>query len=256
MTGRSSMELRARSRVGRISTAASGRAVLGAALVVAAVLALYVGWVRATSTGALRVIVAARALDPGHTLTADDLRVAELRASDAPMRGVFSDPAPLIGATTLGPIGEGELVQAASLVKKAGGPDTLEVGISLDRAAAVGGRLRAGDLVDVYETDRASARDRPSAILLATGVPVVWIHGAELGASSAVDLVVAVPDRGTAALVVAASANEQVALVRSTGAPAAQPGSAPSDPDPRVEPAAPAVPAPGGDRRSDAAGST
>lgn len=221
------VDARSSRRVGRVSSAASGRALLGAALVVAAVLALYVAWVRATSGGTLTVLVAARPLDPGHAITDGDLRAVQLRAAGDELRGVFSDPAVLIGATTLGPIGEGELVQAAALVKKAAGPQSMEIGLSLDLDEAVGGVLRAGDLVDVYETDVDRAVDRPRARLLASGVPVVWTRGVDLSGSSSIDLIVGVGDRETASAVVAAAAQDQVALVRSTGV---APAGAPLDP--------------------------
>ncbi len=78
----------------------------------------------------------------------------------------------------------------------------------------MGGRLRAGDLVDVYRTEAGAP---PTAEMVATGVPIVWVAPRELGDGGDVDLVIGVPDRGVAAAVVAAAGADEVALVRATG---------------------------------------
>lgn len=209
---------RAGTAVGRVPAAASGRAVLGATLVVASVLALYLAWVRATTGANLALVVAARDIDPGTTLTSADLAVEEVRVNGRALQHAFSDPEELIGVTTLGPLGSGEVFQAASLIRKQGGAASLEVGLSPDLAAAVGGLVRAGDRVDVYRTGIPSEGAADTAArLLARAVPVVSIRSAGQDSGDDVQLVVAAPDRRVAAEMVAAEAADEVALVRSTG---------------------------------------
>lgn len=214
--------------VGRVSAAASGRAVLGATLVVASVLALYLAWVRATTGTNLVLVVAARDIDPGTTLTTADLAIAEVRMSGRVLEHAFSDPEELVGVTTLGPLGSGEVFQAASLIRKEGGAASLEVGLSPDLAAAVGGLVRAGDRVDVYRTGIASEGAADTAArLIARAVPVVSIRSSGQDGGDDVQLVVAAPDRTVAADMVAAEAADEIALVRSTGVDS-DPGSDPS----------------------------
>jgi hypothetical protein len=200
-----------------VSSVATGRAALGAALVTASILLLYVAWVRATDTDTRTVVVAARSLDPGHTLVADDLRVEEIQLDGmggAALRTTFGQIDVLIGATTLGPVGDGELLQAGSVIKKAGGPASLEIGLSLEPADAVGGKLRAGDRVDVYLAD---GDDRAVAPLLASDVPIVWVGPRTESSGPRIQLTIGLPDRSSVAAIVGAKADSGVSLVRSTG---------------------------------------
>ena len=58
----------------------------------------------------------------------------------------------LIGATVLGPVAKGELLQIANIIKKVGGPGSQEFSFPIEAAFAAGGRLRSSDRVDVIAT--------------------------------------------------------------------------------------------------------
>src|SRR5581483_8230273 len=67
-------------------------------------------------------------------------------------RRAFHRTAQVVGAVVVGPVGSGELIQAASLASHAGPRESRQVSLPIDAARAVGGRLVAGDIVDVAAT--------------------------------------------------------------------------------------------------------
>ncbi len=60
-------------------------------------------------------VVAAAALAPGHVLEATDLTTILVDLPPALADASFTSPDPLIGATVLGPVGAGELLQTAAI---------------------------------------------------------------------------------------------------------------------------------------------
>lgn len=127
----------------------------------------FLAWHRATGGPDSSYVVAARPVPPGQRLTADDLRLAPLELDSAVSSGAFSKVDTVVGRVTLGPVGEGELVQSAQVSDIAQDGSAVEVAFALPRDRAVDGRLRSGDRVDVFVTEG----DRTSIVL--EGVRVV-----------------------------------------------------------------------------------
>jgi Flp pilus assembly protein CpaB len=211
-------DLGSRRRVGRVAPIASGRALLGAALVTMSVIGLYIAWRSATATKSISVVVATRAIAAGTAIEPEMLRVQRLSLQGGTgIASSFSDPSELTGVITLGPLKEGELLQPGGLVRKQGGPATLEVGLRLSRAQAVNGALRVSDRVDIYVAEDANSAD-PARLVVAY-VPVVRTDSTEVlgGSNDTINLTVGVESRQIAAAIVGAAATGKVSLVRSTG---------------------------------------
>jgi hypothetical protein len=117
----------------------------------------------------------------------------------------------------LGPIGEGELVQVSGLSEPGGAEPAAEVSLALDRDRAVDGRLRSGDLVDVFVT----YDDRTEAVVeRARVVGVSDTGGASFTAGSQITVTLALADAAQRAPVIHAVRAGEVTLVRSTHLPA------------------------------------
>src|SRR5690606_8433520 len=148
-----------RRRVERLRELPSSRAIVGGLLVAVAGAGTLLAWQEASGRPARSYVVAARAIVPGETLTADDVRLAAVDLPGGVAAAAFPDADGVVDRVALGPIGEGELIQAGQLSDPGAGPPTVEVALALERDRAVDGRLRSGDLVDVFATydDRTEA---------------------------------------------------------------------------------------------------
>src|SRR4051794_15370230 len=132
--------------ISRRGTLPTGRAVVGGFLVAVAAFGIFVAYERATKGPTTQYVVARHDLPVGTRLTADDLTALPMQLPDVVARNAaFTGEAALVGATTVGPIRRGELVQAGDVVKKKGGtPTDLELSFEIDRAKALAGTLRPG----------------------------------------------------------------------------------------------------------------
>ena len=96
-------------------------------------------------------VVAAGDLPAGRIIGPTDLETVGIDLPAAQAGAAYRDPSSLVGTITLAPIADGELLQSSAV----GAPvdDGMPtVAMSLPAAAALGGDLRPGDLVDVYVT--------------------------------------------------------------------------------------------------------
>jgi hypothetical protein len=132
-------------------------------------------------------------------------------------RSSFTDAATVADRVALAPIGEGELVQASGLSDPGAAQAVAEVSLALERDRAIDGRLRSGDLVDVF----ATYDDRTEAVV--ERVRVVEVSdtgGASFTSASQVTVTLALTDAARRAPVVHAARAGEVTLVRSTHLPA------------------------------------
>lgn len=202
----------------RRSAVPTGRAVVGGFLVALSALGLFVAWTRAAAGPQATYVVARHDVPVGARLTADDLTVLPMDLPDEVVRhAVFSRPATLVGATTVGPIRRGELVQAGDVVRKRAGADQLEVSFAVDASRAVAGSLREGELVDVASTFGSGATAYTVTVVRQARVLDVGVDGDSLtrNRTQVISLAVRSSDEALA-LSHAVNAGE-VTLVRSTG---------------------------------------
>jgi Flp pilus assembly protein CpaB len=128
-----------------------GRAVVGGFLVAVAAVGVFAAVTGSSQGPSTDYVVAAHDLPAGRVLTLDDLDTVALDLPADQASGAYRYPPSLIGTITLSPLAAGELVQASAIGEPvADGVPT--VAMSLPAAAALGGDLRPGDLVDAYVT--------------------------------------------------------------------------------------------------------
>lgn len=150
------------------------------------------------------VLVAARDLSPGITLTADDVRVENRSAATLP-DGYQHAIAELIGSTLAGPARRGEVltdvrVLGSRLAALTAGPDARVVPLHLADAAVLD-LIRPGDVVDVLGAVSAEADAQPR--MVATGAIVVLVSPKPKGVGSSDDRVVLVALPASAATALA-----------------------------------------------------
>jgi Flp pilus assembly protein CpaB len=188
------------------------RAIVGGLLIALAGVGTFVGWQQAAGSPEHAYAVADRALRPGDPITADAVRFVAIDLPAGVAASAFVDPAELEGRVVVGPVGEGELLQVGSLSDQVQGEPAAEVSVTLDRELAVDGRLRTGDLVDVYATHD----DDTSAA--AEGVRVVSITeaGGSFSDGDQLTVTLAVTDGSRRAPIIHAARAGEITLVRTT----------------------------------------
>ncbi len=131
------------------------RAIVGGLLVAVAGVCTFLAWQEASDRADRSYAVAARAIHPGETLAARDVRFEPLELPAGLSEAAFTDASGIEGLVALGPIGPGELVQLGQVSEPGQQSPAAELSFSIPRDRAVDGRLRSGDLVDVFVTDDA-----------------------------------------------------------------------------------------------------
>ncbi len=194
-----------------------GRAVVGGLLVAVAGLGTFAAAARAGDAPSGQVVVAARDVDPGTILGLDDVALATGAVPQTVAGRAFSRLDDVVGAVAVGPLSEGELVQAGALVDGVGGA-VPTLSLALEPAAADGGALVRGDRVQVLATYGADAS--ATTVAASTSAEVVAIDGGgdALGPGGQVLVRLAVASAEERSAIVHASVAGRVALVRTTGA--------------------------------------
>jgi Flp pilus assembly protein CpaB len=193
------------------------RAVVGGLLVAVAVVGTFATIGSAREDRRVALVVARGDLAVGRRIAADDLAVARLDVPAFVRARAFRSPQDLIGATVLGPVARGELVQASSVSVRGDAPPGLHVSFPVEAARAVDATLREGEAVDVLVT--YGQGESATTKVVARGARVVRTRtpGGVLGddRTLVVTLSVATADDATA---VAHAANAgEVTIVRTEG---------------------------------------
>ena len=223
----------------RRSSLPSGRAVVGGFLVALSALGIFAAYARATAGPTTSYVVARNDVPIGTKLTEDDLTLLPMDLPDVVAgAAVFDAEGPLVGATTVGPIRRGELVQAGDVVRKRSGAEELEMSFAIDSARALAGTLRPGERVDVLATFGAGGETYTVTVVRQARVLERTTDGNALahGSSEVISLALQSSDEALA-LSHAVNAGE-LTLVRSTGAtvsgPVGQTYTAPASGGPQV----------------------
>lgn len=190
-----------------------GRAVVGGVLMAVAVVGVFLAYQQAGEGPTEPVVVAATAVRIGEVLEASDLRVVDGDLPADAGAAAFRSIEAVVGRVALGPIGEGELVQSASVTEGTSSSGVHEVAVTLPRRQIAVGRLRQGERVDVFVTYEEQTRS------VVRGAQVVQIGSEDDGSLTSdreVSLVVAVPSGDEVAALVHALRTGDVTVVRST----------------------------------------
>jgi Flp pilus assembly protein CpaB len=206
-----------------------GRAVVGGFLVAVAMAGTFAAYTSATATPQQRYVVARHALTVGSRLTRVDLTLTPMRL---PSAVGFTSIDAVLGATVVGPVGRGEVLQSSSLLDTGSRPGDRQLSVPIESARAVGGELRAGDRVDVAATFGTGSDAYTVFVVRGAQILARNDGSGSLGARQDEVIVLALPSATDALAVAHAIAVGQLSVVRATGAQ-------PAGPEPYRAPAAP-----------------
>jgi Flp pilus assembly protein CpaB len=194
-----------------------GRALFGGLLVTAAGVGLFAAYQRTAAGPQQAFAVARHDVTMGTRLQRDDLAMLRMDLAPAVRDRAFADPDVLVGATVLGPLAAGELVQRGSVTRTAGSATDREVTVPIERTRVVSG-LRDGERVDILVT-YGTGRDAytVAAVRQAVVVRVDRSRGS-LGDSSVVLVTLSLSRSSDLLAVAHGSRAGLLTLVRSTGA--------------------------------------
>ena len=195
----------------------TSRAVVGGFLVALSALGIFATYSRAAAGPSTAFVVARHDIPAGARLTADDLVLLPMELPTVVVESaVFSSEEAVAGATAVGPIRRGELVQAGDVVRKRSAPEELELSFSIDPARALAGTLRGGERIDVLATFGSGADTYTVTVVRQARVLDVRTDRGALAATATVVSVALSSSDEALALTHALNAGD-VTLVRSTG---------------------------------------
>lgn len=145
--------LRARLRTTGRAVVPSSRALVGALLLAVSGVVTFATWQSAAGDDGVPYVVADEPLPPGSRLTVEDLRLVRLDLPPALAGRAFLDVEEVVGRSTFGPVGEGELLQTGQVSDVGDAARPVEVAFALPRDRVLDGRVRSGDRVDVFSSD-------------------------------------------------------------------------------------------------------
>lgn len=189
---------------------------IGGFLVAASAAGVFAAWTSASSGPTTRYVVVSGDVAPGEQLTRADLSLVEIELPAAQRRIAFTDMDILVGATALSPLVAGQLLQSSEVAKPIGGPDRAQISFRVEPGAAVGGDLRAGELVDVIVTYTSGGEPKTSTISRGALVVKMITDEQRIGAGGSMVVVLAVHPEELEAIASAAAAGH-VTLARVTG---------------------------------------
>ncbi|HEY6530829.1 MAG TPA: SAF domain-containing protein [Acidimicrobiales bacterium] len=167
------------------------------------------------------VVVATRSVDPGTRLRAADVELRTMDLGNDIAGRAFDSVDELIGAVTLAPLTEGDLVQTSAVRRADPGtvdPAEPQFSFPVDRDRALNGDLRSGEMVDLLATFGTGAS--ASTKVLASEALVLAVEQAgsgTLGSSGRLVLTVALDSDDTVLDVAHASQVAAITVVRSSG---------------------------------------
>lgn len=193
------------------------RAVVGGFLVAVAVVGTFTAVNSAGADRRIGLVVARGDLAVGHRITADDLAVARIDVPSFVRARAYRTPSQLVGATVLGPVARGELVQASAVSLKGEGPTGLHVSFPVEAARAVDGSLREGEAVDVLVTFGQGETASIKAVARGARVVRTRTPGGVLGDDRTLVVTLAVATADDASAVAHAATAGEITIVRTGG---------------------------------------
>lgn len=192
----------------------SGRALLGAVLVVVAAAGVLSAHRAASQPPTTRWVVATRDVPAGAVLRADDLGTVAVDLPSGIGAVAGSDAEQVVGAVTLRPLRDMDLLRPTDVGDPAETPSagSVEVPVEVDRGRSMSGSIHSGSRVDVLTTDP----DGGGTTTIAQDVLVVSTEEPDadgIGSTDAVRYRLALPDRESATAVVDASVRSHLTLV-------------------------------------------
>lgn len=197
------------------------RAVVGGFLVALAAVGMFSAYTSATAKPTTNYVVAARDLAPGDRIDAAALQLVAIDLPEEQRSRSFDVVEPLLDATVVEPLVDGELVQQGSLVATGAVQGTRSVSFAIEAARAVNATLAGGERVDVLATFGTGGE--ACTHLIASGIPIVSVSqasGSLVGQQGGLTVTVQIADAQEAVAVSHAANAGAMTLVRATHADA------------------------------------
>ena len=197
----------------------SSRAVVGGFLVALAAVGMFSAYTSATAEPTTNYVVAARDLVPGDRIDETAVRLVAINLPEEQRSRSYDSIAPLVDATVVEPVVEGELLQEGSLIATGAEPGTRTVSFAIEPARAINAKLKAGERVDVLATFGTGGE--ACTHLIAASIPIVAISegtGSLVGEQGALTVTVQVADAQEGISVAHAANAGAMTLVRTTHA--------------------------------------
>lgn len=196
-----------------------GRAITGGLLVALSAVGVFAAASHTRADKREPFVVARHDLLVGSRVAPADLSVARMQLPpELAGRRAFHRMGDVVGAVVVGPVHAGELVQAGSLAEHRGPTGQRQVSLPIDAARAVGGRLVAGDVVDVAATLGTGGSAATTWIVRGATVIAVDGQNSSLGDRSHQVVTLALASEPDALALANAVAAGQISLVRTTEA--------------------------------------
>lgn len=196
-----------------------GRAVTGGFLVALAAVGIFAAYTDATADRRQSYVVARHDFALGHRLSRSDLSFLPMDLP-APLRArSFRDPSELVGAVVVGPVSEGELVEASDVVARSGTGVGRELSFAIESARAVDGRLQPGEFVDVLASYGTGSDAYTVAVMRGARIVARSQPRRALGEGTDEVVTLSVPNRADSLAVAHAVSAGSVTLVRSVEPP-------------------------------------
>jgi hypothetical protein len=211
----------------------SGRSVLGAVLVVTAGLGTFATASARHEADRARYVVVTRSVAPGTRLAAGDLTLRPLGLDADTAQQAFRDPAALVGAVALGPLGAGQVLprSGVALVGDTGrdlGPaNELTIAVPAERLPP---GLRRGETVAVLATMGSGADARTTVTVQGARVLGVGETDGTVTGRGSARLTVALADATDVVETAHAAHVAELSIVRTTFAAGALPATYPETP--------------------------
>ncbi len=200
--------------LGRRSSMPNGRAVIGGLLIAVSGIGLVVAYESANQPPGTKWLVARRPVPAGSPITTEDLGYATLGLIDEVSAHSFNAPSQLIGRIALHDLGTSELISTSDVGDRATprASAAREVAIELERARALNGTLRRGDVVDVAATGAEPASTR----VIVDGAIVISVDDGSsggIGGTNTVRVTLAIANEEAALAVIDANEHDKVTIV-------------------------------------------
>lgn len=196
-----------------------GRAVVGGFLVTASAVGVFAAYTDARSSPDRSFAVVTTDVDAGERLSGADLTLVPLDLPVDQQRVAFADLSLLEGATALGSMIAGQLVQSGDVAKPVGAPQRAQISLALEPGNALGGDpglLGPGERVRVIATFTQGGAPVTETVSADATVVRVLDGSDQLGGSAGLTVVLAVAP-GDLEPVARAAASGVVSLARTTG---------------------------------------
>jgi Flp pilus assembly protein CpaB len=195
-----------------------GRALVGAFLIVSAVVGVFGAYLSVTAAPGSVYVVAKAALDPGDVVSTADVTLVPIDLPDEVRARSLTSVDELVGATVLHARRPGELVQVSDVVRSGAQPGSREISFAVDASRALGERILPGERIDILSTYGTGEAAFTVVVVSDALVLRAGSASAALGGEGAREFTVALDDPQDPLAIAHAVDVGQVTVVRATNA--------------------------------------